>query len=86
MKQRPRIYYSDTQKALMWDRWQKGDSMNAIIGVEVPVLVSKQPYTKRNFQRCDGLDAAKSSRSANLSPHLCSLIGTEDLKRDGFWE
>ena len=30
MKQRPRIYYSDTQKALMWHRWQKGDSMHAI--------------------------------------------------------
>jgi len=22
MKQRPRIYYTDTQKALMWDRWR----------------------------------------------------------------
>ena len=30
MKQRPRIYYSDAQKALMWDRWQQGDSMHAI--------------------------------------------------------
>ena len=30
MKQRPRIYYSDTQKALMWDRWEKGDSLNDI--------------------------------------------------------
>ena len=30
MKQRPRIYYSDAQKELMWDRWQKGDSMNTI--------------------------------------------------------
>jgi len=30
MKQKPRIYYSDAQKALMWDRWQKGDSMHAI--------------------------------------------------------
>jgi len=30
MKRKPRIYYSDTQKAMMWDRWQKGDSMNAI--------------------------------------------------------
>jgi len=30
MKQRPRIYYSDTQKALMWDRWEKGDSMHTI--------------------------------------------------------
>ena len=30
MKQRPRIYYSDTQKAQMWDRWQKGDSVRSI--------------------------------------------------------
>jgi IS30 family transposase len=30
MKQRPRIYYSDEQKAVMWDRWQKGDSLNDI--------------------------------------------------------
>jgi len=30
MKQRPRIYYSDTQKSLMWDRWEKGESMHTI--------------------------------------------------------
>lgn len=24
MKQRPRIYYSDTQKALMWACWKQG--------------------------------------------------------------
>jgi IS30 family transposase len=30
MKQRPRIYYSDDQKAIMWDRWQKGDSLKDI--------------------------------------------------------
>jgi len=30
MKYRTRIYYSDAQKALMWDRWEKGDSMHAI--------------------------------------------------------
>lgn len=30
MKQRPRIYYTESQKALMWDRWQKGESMNDI--------------------------------------------------------
>jgi len=27
---RPRIYYSETQKALMWDRWQQGDSLHDI--------------------------------------------------------
>ena len=30
MKYRTRIYYTEEQKALMWDRWQKGDSMHAI--------------------------------------------------------
>ena len=30
MKQRPRIYYTETQKALMWDRWKKGDSLQQI--------------------------------------------------------
>jgi transposase, IS30 family len=30
MKQRPRIYYSEADKALMWDRWRKGESLNAI--------------------------------------------------------
>ena len=30
MKRRPRIRYSEADKALMWDRWQKGDSMHDI--------------------------------------------------------
>ena len=30
MKHRRRIYYSTEQRNLMWDRWQKGDSMHAI--------------------------------------------------------
>ena len=30
MQQRPRIYYTEAQKALMWDRWQKGDSLETI--------------------------------------------------------
>jgi IS30 family transposase len=30
MKQRPRIYYTDSQKALMWERWRQGESLQAI--------------------------------------------------------
>ncbi|MGF6781454.1 hypothetical protein P3T21_006690 [Paraburkholderia sp. GAS334] len=30
MKQRRRIYYTDSQKALMWERWQKGESLQKI--------------------------------------------------------
>jgi IS30 family transposase len=30
MKQRPRIYYTQSQKALMWERWKKGESLQQI--------------------------------------------------------
>ena len=30
MKYPTRIYYTETDKAMMWDRWQKGESLNAI--------------------------------------------------------
>ena len=30
MKQRPRIYYNEAQKALMWERWRKGESLQHI--------------------------------------------------------
>ncbi len=28
MKYRTRIYYSEEQKSLMWDRWQKGETLH----------------------------------------------------------
>src|SRR5512143_1221486 len=30
MKRRPRVYYTESQKALMWERWRKGDSLQQI--------------------------------------------------------
>ena len=30
MKYRTRIFYTKADKALMWDRWQKGESLNSI--------------------------------------------------------
>jgi len=30
MNRRPRIHYTEADRALMWDRWQKGDSMHEI--------------------------------------------------------
>ena len=30
MKQRRRIYYTETDKALMWDRWEEGESLHSI--------------------------------------------------------
>jgi hypothetical protein len=28
MKQRLRIYYTEAQKALMWERWKAGDTLH----------------------------------------------------------
>jgi IS30 family transposase len=33
MKQRPRIYYSDSQKELMWERWRRGSTLHEIAGL-----------------------------------------------------
>ncbi len=33
MKQRPRIYYSESQKALMWERWKQGATLHQIAGL-----------------------------------------------------
>jgi len=30
MKYRTRTYYTDSQKALMWERWKAGDSLQQI--------------------------------------------------------
>ena len=30
MKQRPRIYYTEAQKAMMWKRWREGESLAPI--------------------------------------------------------
>ena len=30
MKRRPRIYYTESQKSLMWERWRKGESLQRI--------------------------------------------------------
>ena len=53
MKQRPRIYYTETDKSLMWDRWQKGDSLHAIA---------------RLFERSHGSIAGILSRTGGIRP------------------
>jgi hypothetical protein len=47
MKQRPHIRYTETQRALMWDRWQQGDSMHEIARLFDPSL----PVNDRMPQR-----------------------------------
>jgi len=33
MRQRPRIYYSASQRALIWDRWRRGETLHQIAGL-----------------------------------------------------
>ena len=30
MHRKPRIHYTETGKTLMWDHWQKGESLNEV--------------------------------------------------------
>jgi IS30 family transposase len=53
MKYRARIYYTETDKALMWDRWQQGDSLHSIA---------------RLFDRSHGSIAGILSRTGGIRP------------------
>jgi len=59
MKQRPRIYYTETDKALMWDRWQKGDSLHAI----ARLFNRSHGAIGRILSRTGGIRPAKRTRS-----------------------
>ena len=59
MKRRARIHYTDEQKALMWDRWEKGDSLqtiaqlfdrnhSSIAGVLLPTGGIRPPQRRRS--------------------------------------
>ncbi len=43
MSRKPRIYYTETDKALMWDRWRKAEP-----GLVGPLKVAFDPLRKSN--------------------------------------
>jgi len=59
MKQRPRIYYTESQKSLMWDRWKKGDSMHQIASL----FDRHHSSVQRIFAETGGIRPAQRSRS-----------------------
>jgi IS30 family transposase len=59
MKQRPRIYYTENQKALMWDRWQKGDSLQQI----AQLFDRNHPSIQRILAESGGIRPAQRRRS-----------------------
>ncbi len=60
MKQRPRIYYTETDKTLMWDRWQKGESLNSI----ARLFDRHHSAIQGIFSRTGGIRPAEKRRSS----------------------
>jgi IS30 family transposase len=59
VKYRTRIYYTEEQKALMWDRWQAGDSLH-----EIARLFDRHHSSVRGiFERCGGMRPPTRRRS-----------------------
>ena len=73
MKYRTRIYYTEEQKALMWDRWQKGDSLHAIAQLFDRCHSSIQGI----FSATGGVRPAKRTRSSLA----LSLSEREEISR-----
>jgi IS30 family transposase len=59
MKQRTRIYYTDSQKALMWERWRKGDSLQKI----AQLFDRNHSSVQRILAETGGIPPAPRSRS-----------------------
>jgi IS30 family transposase len=59
MKQRPRIYYTESQKALMWVRWQKGESLQQI----AQLFDRNHSSIQRILAETGGIRPAQRSRS-----------------------
>jgi IS30 family transposase len=60
MKKRKRVYYTDEQVALMWDRWQQGDSIT-----EIAESFGRRHSTVRGiFERRGGMRPPTRRRSA----------------------
>ena len=75
MKQRPRIHYTESQKALMWERWQKGESLQQIAELFDRNHSSIQPI----FAATGGIRPAPRCRSRGA----LTLAEREDLARGG---
>ena len=73
MKYRTRIFYTDSQKGLMWDRWQRGESLHQI------AALFDRPHTsvRRILAESGGIRPPQRRRSARV----LSLAEREEISR-----
>jgi hypothetical protein len=72
-KYRKRIYYTETDKALMWDRWQKGDSLEKI----AQLFDRTHSSVAVIFRRTGGIRPPKRTRSRRA----LSIAEREEVSR-----
>ena len=73
MKRRPRIYYTQSQRALMWERWQKGESLEKI----AQLFDRHHPSIERILAETGGIRPAQRRRSRLA----LSLAEREEISR-----
>jgi len=79
MGYRPRIYYTEAQKALMWDRWQKGDSLETI----ARLFERGHSSVQRILQVAGGIRPAQSKTLETMS-RSSAAIGGDRPARETF--
>jgi IS30 family transposase len=75
MKQRPRIYYTENQRALMWERWQKGESLQKI----AELFDRNHSSVQRILAETGGIRPARRCRSR----WALTLAEREEISRAG---
>lgn len=60
MKRKPRIYYSDSQKAQMWERWRQGDSFKRLPSCLIATIRQKRGFwLRQSVERSSGTVALR---------------------------
>ena len=75
MSQRSRIYYTESQKALMWERWQKGESLQQI----AQLFDRNHSSVQRILAEAGGIRPAERCRSRLA----LTLVEREEISRAG---
>ncbi|MEZ0471538.1 IS30 family transposase [Luteimonas salinilitoris] len=73
MKYRKRIYYTDGQKGLMWDRWQRGESLHQIAAL----FDRRHTSVRRILAESGGIRPSQRRRSVRV----LSLAVREEISR-----
>ena len=93
MEYRPRIYYTEAQKALMWERWQKGEEISRSVAAghamrSIALSLGRAPSTiSREIRRNGGRRSYRAGQADEATwdrahrPKTCRLVQNRALAR-----